>query len=136
MPLGEKGCTKKICPFRYYGTKKPPEIKQVIDSCEDAKNSYILELKQKLKLRKLCHCPLKFLKNLNVVQCLAKLGSFSIYSARAFSRKLTQSWGCSSFFNTHFNSTTVQFQNENKNNSNINFTFTNSIPASNVYLNT
>ena len=52
--MGEKQCTKRICKYRFYGTKKPPEIQQVIESCEDAKASYIMELKQKLRLRKLC----------------------------------------------------------------------------------
>ena len=33
-------CTKKICPYTYYGTKKPPEIEEVIESCEDAKVVY------------------------------------------------------------------------------------------------
>ena len=54
VSLDESQCTRKICRRRYFGTKKPPEIKTPVKSCQEAKSSYILELKEKLKLRKMC----------------------------------------------------------------------------------
>ena len=54
VSLDESQCTRKICRRRFFGTKKPPEIKTPAKSCQEAKSSYILELKEKLKLRKMC----------------------------------------------------------------------------------
>ena len=54
VSLDESQCTRKICRRRFFGTKKPPEIKTPVKSCQEAKSSYIIELKEKLKLRKFC----------------------------------------------------------------------------------
>jgi hypothetical protein len=54
VPLEGKQCTRQICRRRFFGTKSPPVIKQVAESCQDAKSRYVHELKEKLKLRKLC----------------------------------------------------------------------------------
>ena len=45
---------RRICRKRFYGTKKPPEMEPLIELCQDAKAKYITDLKEKLKLRKLC----------------------------------------------------------------------------------
>ena len=52
--VADQQCMRRICRRRFFGTKKPPEIKPVIESCQDAKSRYIHELKEKLHLRKLC----------------------------------------------------------------------------------
>ena len=47
-------CMRKICRRRFFGTKKPPEIEPAVETCQDVKSRYIHELKEKIKLRKLC----------------------------------------------------------------------------------
>ena len=49
-----KICFREVCRRRFYGTKPPPEIGPVIQTCEEAKSKYIADLKEKLKIRKLC----------------------------------------------------------------------------------
>ena len=50
----ESNCMRKICRSRFFGTKKPPEIEPAIESCSDVKSRYIHDLREKIRLRKLC----------------------------------------------------------------------------------
>lgn len=45
---------RRICQRRFYGTKRPPDIPAAFESCSEVKSKYIQELKEKIKLRKLC----------------------------------------------------------------------------------
>eukprot|EP00095_Tigriopus_kingsejongensis_P002205 maker-scaffold1312_size48844-snap-gene-0.11 protein:Tk02205 transcript:maker-scaffold1312_size48844-snap-gene-0.11-mRNA-1 annotation:"conserved hypothetical protein" len=54
IPIEERHCTKKICRRRYFGSVKPAQIQPPQESCANAENKYMNDLKEHLHLRQLC----------------------------------------------------------------------------------
>lgn len=54
VPLEDRHCTKTICRRKFFGATRAPEIKSIKYSCADTQTRFVNDVKEKLRLRKLC----------------------------------------------------------------------------------